>query len=107
MDSKSKLQVRTYINGTLYSILAIPLMRQSARSRGLQELLQSIAARSDETFSRQISYVMEQLMDEANSQGPVSDEEKDEDVSDRAWDPQLFEDENDDIMLLESENGWW
>lgn len=105
LGTNIKLQVRTYINGTLYSILSLPSMKQSARSRGLDELLQSVAGRSDETFGRQLSYVMEQLLDEEGLRGVASDEENDEDISERAWDPQLFEDENDDIMFLESENG--
>lgn len=93
------------MNGTLYSLLGLSSIRHCARSRGLDELLRSVAARSGETFARQINYIMEQLMDDNISEPVQSDEDIDDETNERGWDPQVFQDENDDIALMNSENG--
>ncbi|GMH34462.1 hypothetical protein BSKO_02296 [Bryopsis sp. KO-2023] len=97
-------QVRTYVNGTLYSILGLLNIRVFARTRGLDELLKAVASRSGETFARQIDYIMEQLMADEDFPGTMSDDDADDETAERGWDPDVFKDENDDLVLLGSEN---
>ena len=48
------LQVRTYVNGTLYSIFTRKKLREEAKSLGMREVLQYLMNQSDEQFKRQI-----------------------------------------------------
>ena len=54
-------QVRTYVNGTLYSVLVRASLKARAQELGLAEALDALIEQSDETFARQISYILEQL----------------------------------------------
>lgn len=58
-------QIRTHINGTLYSLLSVPSFRAQARRAGLEQILKSIHAQAaslgDEISRRQIEYLLEQL----------------------------------------------
>mmetsp|Transcript_85867 Transcript_85867/g.277262 ORF Transcript_85867/g.277262 Transcript_85867/m.277262 type:complete len:682 (+) Transcript_85867:52-2097(+) len=58
-------QIRTHINGTLYSLLTVPSFRAQARRAGLEQILKSIHAQAaslgDEISRRQIEYLLEQL----------------------------------------------
>eukprot|EP00873_Tetraselmis_striata_P006543 jgi/Tetstr1/426807/TSEL_017022.t1 len=78
----SNPQVRTYVNGTLYSVLQRSAIRSAARERGLGDFLQMVAANSEEVFARQIRYIQVQLGSSApDHAGPPSgDEEEFEDV---------------------------
>lgn len=55
------LQVRTYVNGTLYSIFTRKKLREEAKELGMPEVLQYLMEQSDEQFRRQIQYILEQL----------------------------------------------
>ena len=48
------LQVRTYVNGTLYSIFTRRKLREEAKAIGMPEVLQYLMNQSDEQFQRQI-----------------------------------------------------
>ncbi|CAJ1439330.1 unnamed protein product [Effrenium voratum] len=84
-------QIRTHINGTLYSLLSVPSFRENAKASGLEATLRSIHAQAsgvgDEISVRQIEYLLEQL----NPEAPPSDGESGED------------DEDDDENFLEEE----
>merc|ERR1712039_990233 len=58
-------QIRTHINGTLYSLLSVPSFRARARNAGLERVLRTIhsqaASLGDEISRRQIEYLLEQL----------------------------------------------
>ena len=58
-------QIRTHINGTLYSLLSLSGFRQSARNAGLEMALRSIhrqaSSLGDEVAVRQLEYLLEQL----------------------------------------------
>merc|ERR1739845_3296 len=58
-------QIRTHINGTLYSLLSVESFRKSARHAGLDGVLRCIHAQatslSDEISKKQIEYLLEQL----------------------------------------------
>jgi hypothetical protein len=53
------LQVRTYVNGTLYSIFTRKKLREEAKELGMPEVLQYLMEQSDEQFRRQIQYILE------------------------------------------------
>ena len=53
------LQVRTYVNGTLYSIFTRKKLREEAKELGMPEVLQYLMEQSDEQFKRQIQYILE------------------------------------------------
>jgi hypothetical protein len=55
-------QVRTYANGTLYSLLQRETIRESARALGFEDLLADLAAHSDPVFVRQLTYIIALLV---------------------------------------------
>ena len=85
-------QVRTYVNGTLYSVLTRPMLKEHAHAMGMQDILRSAMEHADDTFVRQIQYILEQLnasveVDEAPSDDGDEEEDGEEEVD---------EDEEDD-----------
>ena len=66
------LQVRTYVNGTLYSIFTRKKLREEAKELGMPEVLQYLMEQSDEQFKRQIQYILEQL----NSNNDLKDDDQ-------------------------------
>ena len=48
------LQVRTYVNGTLYSIFTRKKLREEARELGMPDVLKYLMDQSDDQFKRQI-----------------------------------------------------
>jgi hypothetical protein len=77
MESDS-LQVRTYVNGTLYSILVRSELKEKAAEIGLPDSLRALIDHSDDTLARQINYILEQLESSAANEGAASDDEADE-----------------------------
>ena len=57
----STWQVRTYVNGTLYSVLVRAALKERAHEIGLPDSLRALIEHSDETLARQINYILEQL----------------------------------------------
>jgi len=51
--------VRTYVNGTLYSIFTRKKLREEANKLGMPDVLQYLMEQSDEQFKRQIQYILE------------------------------------------------
>lgn len=78
-------QIRTHINGTLYSLLSVPSFRASARRAGLEAILRTLYSQAmsigDEVSRRQIEYLLEQMnpQDPRNAEGSESGEEDDDD----------------------------
>lgn len=87
-------QIRTHINGTLYSLLGVPTFRARARHAGLEGVLRYIhshaSSLSDDIAKKQIEYLLEQL----NPQDPEATESGAESGED---------DEDDDENFLEEE----
>eukprot|EP00899_Mesostigma_viride_P027563 jgi/Mesvir1/7992/Mv25778-RA.2 len=54
-------QVRAYVNGTLYSVLQRPAIREKAWQMGLESILSLIGKKSEPTFARQIRYILQLL----------------------------------------------
>ena len=99
------LQVRTHVNGTLYSILTRPSLKQVANQMGMQEMLEYLMQNSDEQFQRQIQYILNQLQAEGvedEREEEVEDEEEDEDENSEDFDGQDGEEDgeyNDTIKI--------
>ena len=55
------LQVRTYINGTLYSLLTRPALKEQARALGMPDLLKHLLENSEEQLTKQVKYIIDQL----------------------------------------------
>ena len=50
------MQVRTFVNGTLYSLLSRQSLREHAKAMGMQDILKYLMEHSDERFKKQILY---------------------------------------------------
>ena len=85
------LQVRTYVNGTLYSILVKAALKEKALEIGLPDSLRALIEHSDETFARQINYILEQL-----EKPPVADDDGAASDGEDADDDEEEPDEDDD-----------
>ncbi|NXB25757.1 ARMC9 protein, partial [Rhagologus leucostigma] len=91
------LKIQSYVNGALYSILAIPSVREEAKEMGMEEILRCFIKERNEEMVRQIEYVIKQL----NSEEPfndsiVSDDEEEEEYEEEDRDilePDLDKDE--------------
>ncbi len=62
------LQVRTYVNGTLYSIFTRAKLREEAKELGMPDVLQYLMNQSDDQFKKQIQYILEQLFNQQDEQ---------------------------------------
>ena len=67
------LQVRTYVNGTLYSIFTRAKIREEANALGMRTFLEHLMEQSDEQFRRQIQYILEQLNSNNDGDGDNKD----------------------------------
>ncbi|XP_030430651.1 lisH domain-containing protein ARMC9 isoform X3 [Gopherus evgoodei] len=74
-------EIQPYVNGALYSILAVPSIREEARAMGMEEILRCFIKEGNAEMIRQIEFIIRQL----NSEEPLDDsvesddEEEDED----------------------------
>ncbi|XP_040284387.1 lisH domain-containing protein ARMC9 isoform X2 [Bufo bufo] len=81
-------EIRPYVNGALYSILAVPSIREEARAMGMQEVLRCFIKEGNQDMNRQIEFIIRQLnseekFDEAaesDDDEEVEDEEEEDDV---------------------------
>ncbi|XP_026710417.1 lisH domain-containing protein ARMC9 [Athene cunicularia] len=78
-------EIQPYVNGALYSILAIPSIREEARAMGMEEILRCFIKEGNAEMIRQIEFIIKQL----NSEEPLNDsiasddeEEEDEEEED-------------------------
>ena len=83
--------MRTYVNGTLYSILVKAALKEKALEIGLPDSLRALIEHSDETFARQINYILEQL-----EKPPVADDDGAASDGEDADDDEEEPDEDDD-----------
>ena len=85
LTESDSLQVRTYVNGTLYSILVRASLKERAQELGLSDSLGALIEHSDETFARQIRYILDQLAAPPvaeDEEAPSDNEEADEEAED-------------------------
>ncbi|KNC53273.1 LisH domain-containing protein ARMC9 [Thecamonas trahens ATCC 50062] len=70
-------EIRTYANGTLYSILSLSAIKDAAFELGLEDFLLNLKDNADEMLATQINHVMYQLHAD-DTDGMISDDEEDE-----------------------------
>ncbi|NXE39617.1 ARMC9 protein, partial [Ptilorrhoa leucosticta] len=91
------LKIQSYVNGALYSILAIPSVREEAKEMGMEEILRCFIKERNEEMVRQIEYVIKQLnSEEPFNESIVSDDEEEEEYEEEDRDilePDLDKDE--------------
>jgi hypothetical protein len=81
------MQVRTYINGTLYSILTMPALKEQAKSIGLDKRLEVMYEenQSEDRLKNQIEYILAQLKNDeeveclSDDKEDLQENEEDED----------------------------
>ncbi|NXB76399.1 ARMC9 protein, partial [Donacobius atricapilla] len=83
-------KVQSYVNGALYSILAIPSVREEAKEMGMEEILRCFIRERNEEMVRQMEFVIKQL----NSEEPFNDNI----VSDDDDDEEEYEEEDSNIL---------
>ncbi|RUS90213.1 hypothetical protein EGW08_001994 [Elysia chlorotica] len=84
-------EIRPYVNGALYSILAIPSIREDAKAMGMEEILRCFLKDDQPDMNRQIEFIIKQLNSDENGEDYESDEEEDD------------EDEEEDQDMLEAD----
>ena len=97
-------QVRTYVNGTLYSILTRKKLKERAIELRMDVKLAGLKDNSDEHFKRQIQYILEQLKYDSTDDclsDDNDDEVEDMDEDDNDLDEFIAEDEDMDDLIQE------
>lgn len=90
-------QVRTFVNGTLYSLLSRPVLRNHALKLKFGEKLQHMIEMSDEKFQKHYKYILNQLLSDAQEDPNLSEINEDENDVDLLEDEEIAEeDEFDD-----------
>lgn len=95
-------QVRTYVNGTLYSILTRKKLKERAIELKMDEKLITLKENCDEHFKRQIQYILDQLNFDSTDDclsDDNDDEVEDRDDEDNDLDEFIAEDEDMDDLI--------
>ena len=72
LTESESLQVRTYVNGTLYSVLVRASLKARAQELGLAQSLDALIEHSDETFARQVTPAQPQPNPQALIPNPLT-----------------------------------
>ncbi|XP_038673122.1 lisH domain-containing protein ARMC9 isoform X1 [Scyliorhinus canicula] len=72
-------EIRPYVNGALYSILAIPSIREEAKAMGMEEILWCFIKEGNTEMNRQLEFIIKQLNSEEVFEESDSDDEEEED----------------------------
>ena len=92
--------LRTYINGTLYSIFTRQSLKQKAIKMGFDKVLRQLHDSSEEAFRKQIFFILEQLKCEYED-SCYSDDEQDEEQDNNDDESDQISDEEDVDELLD------
>ncbi|NXK79748.1 ARMC9 protein, partial [Amazona guildingii] len=97
-------EIKPYVNGALYSILAIPSVREEARAMGMEEILLCFVKEGNEEMIRQTEFIIKQLnSEEPFNDGTVSDDEEEE--NDKEEDHDIMEADLDKDEVLQPQLG--
>ena len=55
-------RVRTFVNGSLYSVLSVAEIREKARAQGLEDFLTHLIENTDDGFRDQFQFILDKLM---------------------------------------------
>ncbi len=80
--NNDSLQVRTCINGTLYSLLKRRKLKQEARMVGLEEVLREQLENPNEQMKKQIQYILNKLNEDKEEEENEDEEFEDEGYAD-------------------------
>uniref|UniRef100_A0A663MZM9 LisH domain-containing protein ARMC9 n=1 Tax=Athene cunicularia TaxID=194338 RepID=A0A663MZM9_ATHCN len=96
-------EIQPYVNGALYSILAIPSIREEARAMGMEEILRCFIKEGNAEMIRQIEFIIKQL----NSEEPLNDSiaSDDEEEEDEEEDHDIMEADLDKDEVLQPQLG--
>ncbi|XP_072264426.1 lisH domain-containing protein ARMC9 isoform X1 [Pyxicephalus adspersus] len=73
-------EIRSCVNGALYSLLAVNLIREEARAMGMQEILRCFIKEGNKDMNRQIEFILRQLNSEGKfDEGVESGDEEETD----------------------------
>lgn len=94
-------EIRPYVNGSLYSILALPSVREEARAMGMQEILECFLKDEDVDMQRQIQFIIRQL-NLSSEESPISyDAQSDDEDDDTDEEGDAIDEELDKQEILE------
>ncbi|XP_078338791.1 lisH domain-containing protein ARMC9-like isoform X2 [Crassostrea virginica] len=97
-------EIRPYVNGALYSILAIPSIREEAKAMGMEEILRCFIKDDQPDMNRQIEFIIKQLNSvEAVDENESDDEEDDEEEEDQDA-MELDLDKDEEIQIDDSDS---
>lgn len=80
------LQVRTYVNGTLYCILERKKLREEAKALNMDQVLRYLSNKSEPRFQRQIKYILTHLEEDKESEEEEPEDDKTSDDSEDEMD---------------------
>ncbi|CAN9500969.1 unnamed protein product [Ophioblennius macclurei] len=87
-------QIRSFVNGTLYSIFCVPSVREEAKEMSFEAILQCYTKEGNPNFSSQIGFIIK-LLNSAKEEDPESDEEEGDDNNEDLLERDL---DNDEIL---------
>ncbi|XP_056421533.1 lisH domain-containing protein ARMC9 isoform X2 [Hyla sarda] len=97
-------EIRPYVNGALYSILAVSTIREEARAMGMQEVLRCFIKEGNRDMNRQIEFIIRQLNSEEKfDEGAESDDN--EDVEDEEEEQDVLEADLDKDEVIQPQAG--
>lgn len=88
------LQVRTYVNGTLYCILERRKLREEAKALGMDKALRYLSNKSEPRFQRQIKYILTHLEESKENEPEPEDDKTSEDSEDEMDELNMAEDDD-------------
>ncbi|XP_062901773.1 lisH domain-containing protein ARMC9 isoform X3 [Mobula hypostoma] len=97
-------EIRPYVNGALYSILAIPSLREEAKAMGMEEILLCFIKEGNSEMNRQLEFIIKQLNSEEMLEDSDSDDEGEDDDDDED-DPDAMEADLDKAEILKPQPG--
>lgn len=96
----NKAEIIPYVNGTLYSILSVPSIKEYARAQGFERTLRSVMKKSMPEAQKQLECVLK-LFSMENEAESVSSDDDNEDEEEVDLEPEL--DMNDPIQATSEE----
>ncbi|KAM4041567.1 lisH domain-containing protein ARMC9 isoform 3-T4 [Anomaloglossus baeobatrachus] len=97
-------EIRPYVNGALYSILAVPSVREEGRAMGMQELLRCFIKEGNRDMNRQIEFIIRQLNSEEKFD-EATDSDDDEEVEDEEEEKDVLEADLDKDEVVQPQAG--
>ncbi|NXX77563.1 ARMC9 protein, partial [Urocolius indicus] len=92
-------EIQQYVNGALYSILAIPSVREEARAMGMEEILRCFIKEGNAEMIRQIEFIIKQLnSEEPLNDSVISDDEEEEEDEEEDHDTMEADLDKDEVL---------